>query len=304
MLVGASGVGTVGTSGDVGCTIMRSAYPLLVDQNGWGVAGSSSNNRVDSTSLLRSVGVDLSRPVTHQSQPSLVHPDIEILVEDPPSIFSHEYPQPPSDLHYDSRLKRKPVGFQRAGINRSVQRLDLSNLRPELEAALLNEVRSASNPETTPLRLSGPSGSTPRGSPRSASPRSKLRHEFEGNDTVSESCLHASQMPRQSINSNSNSGSYRGQAQSLSLSSVMRPSQLSLCCSSPDYYYSTERLRQEPEPGLCACCDTKVSCCPCSPCCEAWCPVGHMNTVCTSLICCGIILFIVLSPLLHYLVPT
>ena len=82
------------------------------------------------------------------------------------------------------------------------------------------------------------------------------------------------------------------------------PSELSLCCSTPEGLQDDERVHQEPEPGLIGCCDAKVSCCPCCPCLAPYCPAGHMNTVFMALICSGIIIFIVLSPLLHYLIPT
>lgn len=59
-----------------------------------------------------------------------------------------------------------------------------------------------------------------------------------------------------------------------------------------------EKFRQEPEPGLLQCCERKVSCCTCC------CPRGQMNTVAVSVICVCVIVFIVLSPLLHFMVPT
>ena len=59
-----------------------------------------------------------------------------------------------------------------------------------------------------------------------------------------------------------------------------------------------QKFRQEPEPGLCACCERKVACCTCCF------PRGQMNTVAVSVICVCVIVFIVLSPLLHFMVPT
>lgn len=87
------------------------------------------------------------------------------------------------------------------------------------------------------------------------------------------------------------------------LNSVMPHPSMNMPLLWQDFYHSDERLRMEPEPGLCSCCDKKVSYCPCCPCCDKYCPEGNMNSVCTSLICSGIILFIVFSPIFHYLVP-
>lgn len=286
---------------------MHSAYPLLVEQNGWSV-GSCRN----STSILRSVGVDLSRPSHHQVPHA--HHDIEIHVEDPPSSFSHEYPQPLANAHHgrvkggygsESRSKRKPPvsDVHRSGsINRAVQRLELS-VSPDSDLRVDNR----SHYNTTSQSAAAASTVTPRGSPRSSPRGPSYGRRLEGVHTGGGVVLQQGQQEanhRDYISSGSNgTGRCALAASSFTLPITSRPSQLSLCCSSPDYYYNEERLRQEPEPGLLNCCDKKVSCCPCCPCLEPYCPVGHMNTVCMSMICSFIILFIILSPLLHYLVP-
>ncbi|XP_064088115.1 uncharacterized protein LOC135202561 [Macrobrachium nipponense] len=311
---------------------MRSAYPLLVDQNGWSAGicriPNTSSSSTTTTSLLRSVGVDITRPAQLHHQ---AHHDIEIHVEDPPSTFSHEYPQPlPVAATHgtiergkgaggaDHRSKRKlpnSDGSTRANtFNRAVQRLELS-IRPDGE--LCFDTRGPLPLSATPSRGSGASAGTPRASPRSSSsPRAAYNRQHESvhsgvapaidpsDGGVPQLNHNQAQRTRGSNGTGSCGGMGPAAPPSFTLPMMSRPSQLSLCCSSPDYYYNEERLRQEPEPGLLKCCDTKISCCPCSPCCEPYCPVGHMNTVCMSMICSGIIMFIVLSPLLHYLVPT
>ncbi|XP_071521003.1 uncharacterized protein [Panulirus ornatus] len=306
---------------------MRSAYPLLVDQNGWSVG-----NCRDPTSLLRSVGVDLSRPA-HQTAHH-AHHDIEIHVEDPPSSYSHEYPQPQATAHEEAaitqggaeyRTFKKPGDtFRGSSFNRTVQRLQLS-VRPEPDLRLDSRFvegrpdgrpdgrADSRNQNANSSRSSAASTATPRNSPRTTSPRAayagrRLEGVHPGGPLGLEQQQQEPQQNHRDYARGSNgTGSCGVAAPAFTLPTMMRPSrpsQLSLCCSSPDYYYNEERLRQEPEPGLLNCCDTKISCCPCSPCCEPYCPVGHMNTVCMSLICTAIILFIVLSPLFHYLVPT
>nr|XP_053641304.1 uncharacterized protein LOC128694974 [Cherax quadricarinatus] len=302
---------------------MRSAYPLLVDHNGW-----SGGNCRDPTSLLRSLGVDLSRPA---HPPTLhAHHDIEIHVEDPPSSFSHEYPQPLATTHQQraatlaavadhrtSKIKSSDIS-RASSINRTVQRLQLS-IHPKTEIhsdTRRVEGRSDGRTDTrgqntSSSRSSGASTTTPRNSPRTTSPRSsyggRRQEGIHPGVAVGLDQQERQQNHREYPRGSNGTGSCGVAAPAFSLPTIMRPSrpsQLSLCCSSPEYYYNEERLRQEPEPGLLNCCDTKISCCPCSPCCEPYCPVGHMNTVCMSLICTAIILFIVLSPLFHYLVPT
>ncbi|XP_070000366.1 uncharacterized protein [Penaeus vannamei] len=286
---------------------MRSAYPLLVEQNGWSV-GSCRNP----TSILRSVGVDLSRPSQYQAPHA--HHDIEIHVEDPPSSFSHEYPQPLANAHLgrakggvatEPRSKRKPVSdVHRTGsFNRAVQRLELS-VSPDAD------LRVDPRPHLNAASRSSAGGTaTPRASPRSSPRASSYGRRVEGANTcgggvvLQQDHLESNHRDYSSAGSNG-TGRCTLSGPSFALPVMSRPSQLSLCCSSPDYYYNEERLRQEPEPGLLNCCDKKVSCCPCCPCLEPYCPVGHMNTVCMSMICSFIILFIILSPLLHYLVPS
>ena len=57
------------------------------------------------------------------------------------------------------------------------------------------------------------------------------------------------------------------------------------------------------EPGLCGCSDKKVSFCPCFPCLNGYCPRGYINSVGCCFVCICVILFVILSPLLHYLWP-
>lgn len=277
---------------------MSGGYPLLLDQNGWGGSGRHA------TTLLRSVGVELSRPTQTRTQATTytqantrtqAHHDIEVHVEAPhQSFFRLEYPQPLARTH-----RTPPVGG--AADTRDTR------FGSDVGAGVGVGLRAAPRlqtgprcPDTTPV------------SPR-ASPRPRRGTGTEANQ---------SQVPVVTENHRGSNGTGRcagaagggagaglaagpGPVVALAQMGPTRPSQLSLCCSSPDYYYnSEERVRQEPEPGLLNCCDAKVSCCPCCPCCRPYCPAGHMNTVCMALICSGIIIFIILSPLFHYLIPT
>ncbi|KAK4291382.1 hypothetical protein Pmani_035785 [Petrolisthes manimaculis] len=263
-------------------------YPLLLNQNGWGGSG-----RHTSTTLLRSLGAELSRPTqatahSYTTTRTQAHHDIEVHVEAPQqSFFRLEYPQPPARTH-----RTPPVGG--SADTRDTRFGSDGGAGVKMVPRLQTVPRC---PDTTPV--------SPRASPR---PR-------RGGGTEASQ----SQVPVVTENHRGSNGTGRcaaggvgaglaagpGPMVALGHMGPTRPSQLSLCCSSPDYYYnSEERVRQEPEPGLLNCCDAKVSCCPCCPCCRPYCPTGHMNTVCMALICSGIITFIVLSPLFHYLIPT
>lgn len=269
--------------------------------------------------------------------------DVEIVLAEPPlpptAIFAHEYPQPLRQVVADGHIphatlnsvKRKPRPtllnhhpaspfVNRVGLNRSTQRLDINFHRDfgEIEIpatfhfpqANVNRCSSINNSP----RNNSPRNSSSRNSPlktnhRTAVKNSHLRKEYE--NPLREASLRKEDTEEDSQNSlnwNKRSNAPQrnmeenGTHTSYALTSNRRPNQFVLCCSPPDYYYSTERLRQEPEPGLCECCEKKVSCC--CPCCHTWFPTGNVNSVCTSLVCIGIIMFIVLSPLLHYLVPT
>ncbi|XP_076040930.1 uncharacterized protein LOC143025328 [Oratosquilla oratoria] len=360
---------------------MRSAYPLLVENNTWNLGNTTRSQ----TALLRSVGVDLSQHhpssghllssttnLPYRSSPhhhlgaSSLH-DIEVHLEDPPSVFRHVYPQPLVDdltprsssqglplsaasslsaVHRTSNLAlgsnhrstphhlphhRSPSTsditqhltntihrLERGAFDGGVLEGNSSRLEGRLEGLASPRLVSGGGP----TRIDPTSPRSPRTSPRivdhhQPAAAASLLAEALNLDPSSweKNNGHHPLGQRSSGGSGNSAGGHSGTSGSngvngsgsrpaLALTSMMRPSQLSLCCSTPEYYYNTERLRQEPEPGICACCDAKVSCCPCLPCCAACCPVGHMNSVCVSLLCCGIILFIVLSPLLHYLVPT
>lgn len=303
---------------------MHSAYPLLVEQTDWG-RGAHSGAGVSSAELLRSIGADLTRRSGQAfGTPSLTAlRNVEIVVTEPPlraPLYAYEYPQPPGEplgaatRHPSLRVKREPRPTtlnhasplcNRAGVNRLPQRVDLNPFGVE-------------GFETPPTHRCAPLGgvNSPRSSPHLGRQRTPpLRKEYASVARVpppiqeeSAAALEAREdalrnWPQWGDRAPTGVIGEPGTHSSYALASVRHPNQLVLCCSPPpDLYYSTERLRQEPEPGLCDCCEKKVSCC--CACCHTWFPTGNVNSVCTSLICCGIIMFIVLSPLLHYLVPS
>ncbi|CAL4140731.1 unnamed protein product [Meganyctiphanes norvegica] len=356
---------------------MRSAYPLLVDQNGWSVgSGARDPYSRDPSSRLRAVGVELSRgsnSLSHLHLDDLRHNtasyyrsdydphEIGFHVEDEPPSYLHEYPQPQSSAFHhpvrskaaaaaleageEYRSKRKLREFSPpqthypshnyysqdyrgsgGGINRLVQGIELTSIRPELDSVRVDSrghrERTVTPPRSsvTPPRsaVTPPRSTPPRGSPRSSSPRYTRRHEgIHTDETILTGPQHELRSNHRGLGASGLADSHRGSrggsaaGESLRVAQVNTgfrlstlPSQFSLCCSTPDYFYNEERLRQEPEPGLCACCDVKVSVCPCLPCCKNVLPEGHMNSVCVSFICIGIILFIVFAPLLHYLIPS
>ena len=295
---------------------MQSGYPLIVDQNGWGVASltGSDPRRPDSTSLLRAIGNDLSRTaqlkaaIAAAASGSTSSSPHEIIVrESPLPSYCYDYPQNPFleneniTRHSSLRIKRKPqrpttlnhhgspVSNRIVSFNRGTVQQHL--IDPDLELFEHPTRRQQQH------NFVGETSSSPMQRSDSSSPRvSRKEQHHQTNTRVPLIDQEMVQMPDNLEHHHS----------SYSLTAT-HPKQFVLCCSPPgnnSYYYNQERerLRQEPEPGLCDCCDAKVSCC--CACCHTWCPTGHVNSVCTSLICFGIILFIVLSPLLHYLVPT
>lgn len=265
---------------------MRGAYPLLLHQNGWGAGGCR-----DPSALLRSVGVDLSRGAAHASRQDNEYPLATF-------SFSQEYPQPAAThTPRPSRAAAAPTASPRH------QHLSRAGSAGRRDAHVLPHAAATCSPA---------GGATPRGSPRTCSPRAVYggrRQEGEVRGGGVEVALQEEErgfpVGQESLGRCRGAGG--GGPPGLMLPTLVggsAPSELSLCCSTPEALQDEDRVRQEPEPGLMGCCDAKVSCCPCFPCLGPYCPVGHMNTVCMALICSGIIIFIVLSPLLHYLIPT
>lgn len=266
---------------------MRSAYPLLLHQNGWGAGGCR-----DPSALLRSVGVDLSRGAAHAAHVGRLDNEYPLAT----FSLSQEYPQPVA-----THAPRQPRAACASPRQPHLVRVGSAGRR---DAHVLSHAALTRSPS---------GGATPRGSPRTCSPRTAYGGRRQEGDARGVGVEVALQEEERGFPAGQESvgrcrGPGGGMAPGLTLPTLVSgaaPSELSLCCSTPEELRGgDERVHQEPEPGLMGCCDAKVSCCPCCPCLGPYCPVGHMNTVCMALICSGIIIFIVLSPLLHYLIPT